>query len=163
MTVFSRARARAFVLVCAIAVLIALPAAAAESSSSGIVAAAAATVLPVLLSFALNPATWGVVAGLIYILTIRGHAMQAKVDQAISAAFYVVEDLKQQGKLPGYADKPRVALEKLKEILDTQGITWKDEIGELAKVLWSSMHGASNHAAAAQAVQALADAVKPKA
>ena len=114
--------------------------------------------VPGLIAFALNPLTWGVILGLVWLLFIKKRAWAATVASAAHTAFHVVEDLKATGLLPAGAAKVDVALEKFIAILDAQGLTASDEAIELAKLAWSSLNFQQGQAQAN--VAAIANAAK---
>lgn len=99
---------------------------------------------PALLRIAIDPMIWAVLLFIAFLVFAKGKAdREAKVRWAINAAYAMVEDLKATGKLPTSVSKPVVALEKLKALLDQQGVSLTDAELELAKMTWSAIHGQS--------------------
>lgn len=105
----------------------------------------ATAIAPALLRIVLDPTVIGVLLGVVFVwYRGRNGARASKVQAAIAAAFHIVEDIKDS--LPDKAQKPVVALEKLEQIVSTQGLTLTDAEKDLAKAMWSAMHGQQKQA-----------------
>jgi hypothetical protein len=117
-------------------------------SFAALLSSVGAYAVPILMSIATSHEVWASLALIATFLIARSStARMSKIRSAVVWAFNIVEDLKAQGLLPPSADKAEVALKQLDTMLTTQGVTLSDAEKELAKSIWSAMHGADTKAA----------------
>jgi hypothetical protein len=114
-----------------------------------------------LLDIVKNPATWGLIAFLIWMLWASKTKYAAIIRDAAFHAYQIVEGMQIRGTLPAYFSKEAAAVTKFKELMEQQNYKVSDAAIDLAKLLWASYAAQSKQVAAVTKVDPAAKSSDP--